>query len=98
MLETGIRAKCVTLLIDGPGDTDPWGKEALLKDGVKVGRLTSGGWSVAFGKQIGMGYVSPELATPGTRLKVRMLRQEWDAVVTEDSPFDPTNARIRVDG
>jgi len=98
MLATGIRAKCVTVLIDGPSDTDPWGKEALLKDGVKVGRLTSGGYSVAFGKQIGMGYVSPELAEVGTRLKVRMLRQEWDAVVTEDSPFDPSNARIRVDG
>jgi dimethylglycine dehydrogenase len=85
-------------LIDGPTDADPWGKEALLLDGVKVGRLTSGGYSVAFGKQIGMGYVRPELAVPGTRLKVKMLRQEWDAVVVEDSPFDPTNARIRVDG
>ncbi len=98
MLDTGIRSKCVTLLIDGPSDTDPWGKEALLKDGTKVGRLTSGGWSVAFGKQIGMGYVSPDLAAVGTRLKVRMLRQEWDAEVVEDSPFDPTNARIRLDG
>jgi dimethylglycine dehydrogenase len=98
MLATGIRAKCVTVLIDGPGDADPWGKEALLVDGVKVGRLTSGGYSVAFGKQIGMGYVRPDLAAVGTRLKVRMLRQEWDAVVTEDSPFDPKNARIRVDG
>ncbi len=98
MLETGIRSKCCTLLIDGPADADPWGKEALLKDGVKVGRLTSGGWSVAFGRQIGMGYVSPELAEVGTRLKVKMLRQEWDALVVEDSPFDPQNARIRIDG
>jgi dimethylglycine dehydrogenase len=98
MLATGIRSKCVTVLIDGPSDTDPWGKEALLLDGVKVGRLTSGGWSVAFGKQIGMGYVRPDLAVTGQRLKVRILRQEWDAVVTEDSPFDPANARIRVDG
>ncbi len=98
MIETGIRSKCVTVLIDGPEDADPWGKEALIKDGVKVGRLTSGGYSVAFGKQIGMGYVPVELAVPGTKLKVKMLRQEWDAVVTEDSPFDPTNARIRVDG
>ncbi|QYK42976.1 MAG: FAD-dependent oxidoreductase [Paracoccaceae bacterium] len=98
MLATGIRAKCVTVLIDGPGDTDPWGKEAILHDGAKVGRLTSGGWSVAFGKQIGMGYVRPDLAAPGTRLSVRMLRQEWPAVVTEDSPHDPANARIRVDG
>jgi dimethylglycine dehydrogenase len=98
MIETGIRSKCVTVLIDGPEDADPWGKEALIKDGVKVGRLTSGGYSVAFGKQIGMGYVPVDLAVPGTKLKVKMLRQEWDAVVTEDSPFDPTNARIRVDG
>ncbi len=98
MVETGIRSKCVTVLIDGPADADPWGKEALIKDGVKVGRLTSGGYSVAFGKQIGMGYVPVELSAPGTKLKVKMLRQEWDAVVTEDSPFDPTNARIRIDG
>ncbi|WP_415182421.1 GcvT family protein [Phaeovulum sp.] len=98
MLETGVRARCVTLLIDGPSDCDPWGKEALLHEGAKVGRLTSGGWSVAFGKQIGMGYVRPDLAETGQRLKVRMLRQEWEAVVTEDSPHDPTNARIRLDG
>ncbi len=98
MVETGVRSKCCTLLIDGPADADPWGKEAILKDGVKVGRLTSGGYSVAFGKQIGMGYVSPELAVPGTKLKVKMLLQEWDAVVVEDSPYDPTNARIRIDG
>ncbi len=98
MLALGVRSKCCTLLIDGPGDTDPWGKEALLLDGRKVGRLTSGGYSVAFGKSIGMGYVRTDLAEVGTRLKVKMLRQEWDAVVVEDSPFDPGNVRIRVDG
>jgi len=98
MLETGIRAKCVTLLIDGPADADPWGKEALILDGKKIGRLTSGGYSVAFGKQIGMGYVRPDLAEVGTKLKVKMQLQEWDAVVTEDSPHDPSNARIRQDG
>ncbi|MCK0168029.1 FAD-dependent oxidoreductase [Jannaschia sp. S6380] len=95
----GIRSKCVTLLIDGPEDADPWGREALYDaDGARVGRLTSGGYSVAFGKSIGMGYVRPDLAQPGTKLKVRMQRNLWDAEVTEDSPYDPTNARIRVDG
>jgi len=98
MNATGIRAKCVTVLIDGPEDADPWGREVLLVDGQKVGRLTSGGWSVAFNKQIGMGYVTPDLAEVGTKMKVRMMRQEWDAVVVEDSPYDPTNARIRIDG
>jgi dimethylglycine dehydrogenase len=98
MLETGLRFKCVTVLIDGPKDADPWGREALYQDGRKVGRLTSGGYSVHFGKQIGMGYVSPDLAEPGTKLKLRMFRDLWDAEVVEDSPYDPTNAAIRKDG
>ncbi|WYK06523.1 FAD-dependent oxidoreductase [Cereibacter sphaeroides f. sp. denitrificans] len=98
MLATGIRSKCVTLLIDGPADADPWGKEALLLNGEKVGRLTSGGWSVAFGKQIGMGYVRPDLAEVGTKLQLRMFRETYEAVVAEDSPYDPKNVRIRQDG
>jgi len=98
MVAKGIRSMCVTLLIDGPEDADPWGREALYDGDTKVGRLTSGGYSVAFGKSIGMGYVLPELATVGTKLKVRMFDQLWDAEVVEDSPYDPRNAAIRVDG
>ena len=98
MVDTGIRAKCVTLLIDGPDDADPWGREALYDGDTKVGRLTSGGYSVAFGKAIGMGYVTPGLANPGQKLKVKMLNQLWDAEITEDSPYDPKNERIRIDG
>jgi dimethylglycine dehydrogenase len=98
MVAKGIRAKCVTVLIDGPEDADPWGREALYDGDTKVGRLTSGGYSVHFGKQIGMGYVSPELAVPGQKLKVRMLNKLWDAEVTVDSPYDPKNETIRKDG
>ncbi len=98
MVETGIRSRCVTLLVDGPDDADPWGREALYHDGEKVGRLTSGGWSVAFGKSIGMGYVRPDLAAPGQKLQVKMFDRLWDAEVTEDSPYDPKNERIRADG
>ncbi len=98
MEATGIRAKCVTLLIDGPADADPWGREALYVDGQKVGRLTSGGYSVAFGKSIGMGYLPPELAVTGQVVQVKMFENLWNAEVVEDSPYDPKNAAIRVDG
>ena len=98
MEETGIRAKCCTLLIDGPEDADPWGREALYLDGEKIGRLTSGGYSVAFGKSIGMGYVRPDLAVEGTKLMVKMFDKLWPATVTCDSPYDPSNATIRKDG
>ena len=98
MLNKGIRSKCVTLLIDGPSDADPWGREALYLDDEKIGRLTSGGYSVAFEKSIGMGYVRPDLAVEGQKLKVRMQNQLWDAVITCDSPYDPKNEVIRKDG
>ncbi|MBV1895267.1 MAG: FAD-dependent oxidoreductase [Rhodobacteraceae bacterium] len=98
MQAKGIRSKCVTLLIDGPDDADPWGREVLYHDGIRVGRLTSGGYSVHFGKSIGMGYVPEAIAVPGTRLKVKMLDQLWDAEITEDSPYDPKNVMIRKDG
>ncbi|MEH6523265.1 GcvT family protein [Sulfitobacter sp.] len=94
----GIKAKCVTLLIDGPDDADPWGHEVLYHGDTRVGRLTSGGYSVAFGKSIGMGYVSAETAVVGTKLSVKMFDKLWDAEIVEDSPYDPKNTTIRVDG
>ena len=97
MVDTGIRFKCVTLLIDGPEDADPWGREALYAGESRVGRLTSGGYSVAFGKSIGMGYVSPEHAAVGTKLQVRMQGELWPAEIVQDSPYDPKNETIRVD-
>ncbi len=99
MVAKGIRSTCVTLLIDGPDDADPWGREALYAtDGARIGRLTSGGYSVAFGKSIGMGYVKPEHASPGTKVKIKMFDQLWDAEVVQDSPYDPKNETIRKDG
>ncbi|WP_299083157.1 FAD-dependent oxidoreductase [uncultured Ruegeria sp.] len=99
MVETGVRVKCCTLLIDGPDDADPWGREVLYTpEGERVGRLTSGGYSVAFEKSIGMGYVTPDLAVEGTKLKVKMQDKLWEAVVTCDSPYDPKNEVIRKDG
>ena len=94
----GVINKCVTLLIDGPVDADPWGREALYHGETRVGRLTSGGYSVAFNKSIGMGYVPADLAVVGIKMKVQMFGQMWDAEITVDSPYDPKNATIRVDG
>ena len=38
MQALGIRSKCVTLLIDGPDDADPWGREALYHGRRHTGR------------------------------------------------------------
>ncbi|MEL6284491.1 MAG: glycine cleavage T C-terminal barrel domain-containing protein, partial [Pseudomonadota bacterium] len=99
-LADGVKIRCVTVLIDGPSDADPWGREAIYaEDGTtRLGRLTSGGYSVHFGKQIGIGYVAVGSAEPGTKVKVKMLNQLYDGEVTVDSPYDPKNETIRVSG
>ena len=53
---------------------------------------------VVFNKSIGMGYIRPDLAKEGQKLKVKMLNSLWDAEVTCDSPYDPSNETIRKDG
>ncbi|MCY4305693.1 MAG: FAD-dependent oxidoreductase [Aestuariivita sp.] len=95
---TEVRAKCCTFLIDGPKDADPWGREALYVGEQQIGRLTSGGFSVAFKQSIGMGYVKPAFATSGTLLQIKMFDQLWDAKIVEDSPYDPENIVIRMNG
>lgn len=45
-----------------------------------------------------MGYLRPEHAAVGTKLQVRMQTRLWPAEIVEDSPHDPSNARIRADG
>ncbi len=90
-----IKSKCVTLLIDGPKDCDPWGREAIYKEGKTVGRLTSGGYSVVFEKSIGMGYINNELANLGEKLEVKILNKLWPATVVEDSPYDTDNLKLK---
>ncbi len=88
------KVRCVTLLIDGPNDCDPWGREALFKDGKKIGRLTSGGFSPVHEKSIAMGYLETEYCTIGQKIEVKIMNKLWPAIVTKDSPYDPKNQKI----
>ncbi len=98
MLAAPIRSACVTLLIKGPEDCCPWGREAVYFENERVGRLTSGGYSPQFRQAIAMGYVRPHLAVPGTRLRVKFLDRLWAARIVEDSPYDPENSELKKDG
>ena len=45
-----------------------------------------------------MGYINKNYADVGTKLKVKILNALWECEIVEDSPYDPSNANIRVDG
>jgi aminomethyltransferase len=57
-------------------------------DGQGVGRVTSGGFSPSLNRAIAMGFVHPQHAAPGTRLKVHVRDRLQSAEVTP-LPFVP---------
>ncbi|MFZ9034633.1 MAG: GcvT family protein [Francisellaceae bacterium] len=94
--QQGIKRKLVTLKID-VDDRDAFGSEPIYLPGSDevIGRITSGAFAHFLDCSMAMGYVPIEQATVGCRLEVELLKKRFDAVVVEDSPYDPNNERIR---
>jgi len=58
----------------------------VLSGGLPVGELCSGGISPSLGTGIGMAYLPPALAVPGTRLEIEIRGKAWPAEVVK-KPF-----------
>ncbi|TIX62491.1 MAG: aminomethyl transferase family protein, partial [Mesorhizobium sp.] len=60
-----------------------------------VGYVTSGGYGHTVGRSLAMGYVPTPLAADGTKLRVELLGEFYDAVVTAQPLYDPDGVRMR---
>jgi 4-methylaminobutanoate oxidase (formaldehyde-forming) len=85
--------------------TDPdvvlLGRETILRDGERVGWLTSGGFGHTIGCSIGFGYVrraegnaTADWVTAGT-YELEVAAQRVAAVVSLRPLYDPTNAKVK---
>ena len=94
--EKGLSWIFSTLVVSGNTDVDARGSEAIYNAaGDVVGRATSGGFGWRIGKSIALAMLSPENAAIGTKLKIKILGDLYDAEVVVESPFDPDNAVLR---
>jgi dimethylglycine dehydrogenase len=93
--ERGAKNAFVTLEVHGVTDADARGSEAIYKDGELVGRATSGGFGWRVNKSLALGMVTPDLADIGTELQIEILGDLYQATVVEESPYDPTNIKLR---
>jgi dimethylglycine dehydrogenase len=93
--EAGPARRLATVMVE-PGQGDLIRNEAVHHEGRLVGRVSSGSYSYHFERNIGLAYVPPELAVPGTPLEIPILGQRRAARVVADSPYDPENARPRM--
>ena len=86
--------KLVTLTIET--EIDVTLDEAVMKDGEAVGYITSGGYAHHVDRSMAMAYVSTSNAEPGTKLKVEILGDQFDAEVQGAPLYDPAGAKMRM--
>ena len=94
--ERGFANAMVTIEVHDTTDADAiGGNPIMLPDGEVVGRATSGGYGFRVDKSLAMAMVRPDLATVRTKLMIDILDQRLAATVIEESPYDPTNEKLR---
>jgi dimethylglycine dehydrogenase len=71
------------------------GNEPIFCADQCVGLTTSGGYGHFVKKSLGFGYVTPNLAEPGTELEVGLLDDRCKATVIKEPAHDPANKRLR---
>ena len=93
--QRGFANAFVTLAVDAPPDTDPLGNNPIYHRGELVGRSTSGNYGFRVERSLALAMVRPELAAVGTRFEIEVLGERCPAQVIAESPWDPTNERLR---
>jgi dimethylglycine dehydrogenase len=91
----GFENRLVTLEVKGVTDADARASEPVTRDGVAIGRTTSGGYGWRAGKSLALAMVKPEFSHLGCEVDVRILGGTRRAVVIADSPYDAKNERMR---
>jgi 4-methylaminobutanoate oxidase (formaldehyde-forming) len=83
-------------------DSEPLllGDEPIYRDGVLVGRITSGAYGHTLGRSVGMGYVTHADGVDAGfvragRWELEIAMQRVPAAAHLEPPYDPTSARVR---
>ena len=69
--------------------------EAILKDGVAIGYVSSGGYAHHIKKSMAMGYVPTEHANAGNKVEVEILGKMYSAEIQGGPLYDPDGEKIR---
>ena len=96
-LETEAREHMVLLHLHEQDVTasnaDATGGEPIFKDGVGIGRVTSGTYGYTVGMSLALGFVKN--AQAGDVVEVMVLGQPHRATILSEPPFDPDGERLR---
>ena len=91
------REKMVLLALNAEdtqaSNADATGGEPIFKDGIGIGRVSSGGYGYHVGLSLALGFVKN--ARAGDHVEVMVLGRPHRAVILDRPPFDPDGKRLR---
>ena len=93
--QDGFDNKMVTLEVFDINDADALGNNAVYSDGKVIGRATGGNYGFRVKKSLAIAMVKPKYSKVGTELEMDILDKKHKVVVIQDSPYDPTNDKIK---
>jgi sarcosine oxidase subunit alpha len=89
-----LKRKLIGFAMASPRDAAPAESHLVIRDGTITGRVTSAAFSPILGKVIGLAYVAPAQAEPGTRFTIRSHGGRMALAEVVSLPhYDPDNAR-----
>jgi dimethylglycine dehydrogenase len=93
--DAGLKQRLTTIAIT-TDDASVLAHEGVYREGVLIGRISSGGYSYHLGHDVAFALLPEALWTVGTELEVLVLGERRKARVIAESPYDPANQRCRM--
>lgn len=98
--ERGLNRRLVVFTVDDPGPL-LLGNEPIFRDGVLVGRITSGSFGHTLGRSVGMGYLESRDGVDtgfitGGAYELEVATERFPASPTLRPPYDPGGERVRM--
>ena len=91
----GLSYGFVTLEVHNIKDADALGNNPIYLDGKVIGRATSGGYGHRIKKSLVLAMINPSLIKIGLKVKIDILGTKYDASIINESPYDPSNEKLR---
>ncbi len=91
----GFANSFVTLEVHGVTDADALGNNPIYQGNELVGRATGGNFGFRLNKSLALAMLRPDVAALGTELRMNILGTDHAVTVIPESPYDPTNERLR---
>ena len=91
----GLSYGFVTIEVHNVKDADALGNNPIYLDGKVIGRATSGGYGHRIEKSLVLAMINPSLIKIGLKVKIDILGTKYDASIINESPYDPSNEKLR---